>query len=116
MLKAVLVQAMMILVVTTLVAIVGGVHAAWSAALGGLACVVPNALFALRLSLAARTTGGATAHALFIGEFVKVAATVLLLVAVAHFYRDLNWLAFIVGCIATLKSYFLMFFLGPRLA
>jgi ATP synthase protein I len=116
MLKAVLVQAVMILVVATLVAIAAGAHAAWSAALGGLACVIPNALFALRLSIAARRPGGATVHELFIGEFVKVAATVLLLVAVAHFYRDLNWLAFIIGCIATLKSYFLMFFLGPRLA
>jgi ATP synthase protein I len=115
MLKAVLLQATMILLVAALAAAVGGAHAAWSAAFGGLACVIPNASFALRLSMA-RRRGGVTVHGLFIGEFVKVAATVLLIVAVAHFYRDLNWLAFIVGCIATLKSYFLMFILGRRFA
>ena len=116
MLKAVLVQAVVTLVVAVIAALIVGVATGWSAALGGLACVIPNAVFALQLSTAARRPGGATVHGLFIGEFVKVATTMLLLVAVARFYRDLHWLAFIIGCIATLKSYFLMFFLGRRFA
>jgi ATP synthase protein I len=104
--------------VTTVVALVawpiGGAAAGLSALLGGLACVVPNALFALRLvivarrSLAAGDTDG-TRHvvAFFFGEFVKVGLTLLLLVAVAATYKDLVWVALIVAVIASLKSYML---------
>ena len=103
-------------VVAVIAALLGGPVAALSAALGGLACVLPNALFALRLAVETRRPGGATMHGFFIGEFAKLAATVLLLFGVASLYRDLNWLAFIVGFIAVLKSYFLMFLFGRRFA
>ena len=106
---AVLLQVLVTLVVAGLAAIWGGIDAALSAALGGLACVVPNALFAVRLHIETRRPGGVTAHGFFVGEFVKVATTVTLLVLIAHNYRGLNWLALIVGVIVAVKSYFLMF-------
>ena len=112
MVQAVLLQVVMTLVVAIVAAMIGGVHAAISAALGGLACVVPSALFAFRLAIETRRPGGATVHGFFIGEFVKVVATLLLLFVVASLYRDLNWLALIVGFIAALKSYFLIFLFG----
>lgn len=112
MVQAVFLQAAMTLVVAAVAAMIGGVHAAISAALGGLACVIPSALFAFRLTIETRRPGGATVHGFFIGEFVKVAATLLLLFVVATNYRDVNWLALIVGFIAVLKSYFLIFLLG----
>lgn len=107
-------QAVMTVVVALAAAMLGGLHAAVSAALGGLACLVPSALFALRLSLATRQPGGATVHGFFLGEFAKLVATVLILFVVARVYRELNWLALIVGFIAALKSYFLMFLFGLR--
>ena len=106
---AVLFQLIATLVVAGLAAIWGGTDAALSAALGGMACGVPNALFAVRLHIEARRPGGATAWGFFVGEVVKVATTVALLVLVAHNYRGLNWLALIIGVIVALKSYFLMF-------
>ncbi len=106
---AVLLQVLVTLVVAGLAAIWGGVDAALSAGLGGLACVVPNAFFAVRLQIETRRPGGATIQGFFVGECVKVAATVALLVLIAHNYRALNWLALIIGVIAALKSYFLMF-------
>ena len=111
--KAVLLQVVATAVVAACATAIAGVHAGVSAALGGLACVIPNALFALRLKFEMRRPGGATVHGFFIGEFVKLAATVLLLYVVASTYRDLQWLALIVGFIAALKSYFLMFLFGP---
>ncbi len=99
----------MTLVVTLVAAMLGGWNAAASAALGGLACVIPNALFGLRLTLEGRRPGGATLQGLFVGEFVKVAVTLLMIFAVARADHDLNWLAFIIGIIAVLKSYFLAF-------
>ncbi len=112
MVQAVFLQAVMTLAVAIIAAMIGGLHAAASAALGGLACLVPSALFAFRLAIETRRPGGATVHGFFIGEFMKVAATLLLLFGVASVYRNLNWLALIVGFIAALKSYFLIFLFG----
>ncbi len=106
---AVLLQFVMTGLVAVVAALVGGVPAGVSAAAGGLACAVPNALFALRLHVERRRPGGATVQGFFVGEFAKLVATVVLLYVVARVYRDLNWLALIVGFIAVLKSYFLMF-------
>jgi ATP synthase protein I len=87
-------------------------HAGISAALGGLACVVPNALFALRLTAVARhatavgdASGGRHVAAFFVGEFVKVGLTIGLLVLIAVAYKDLVWLALIIAVVAVLKSY-----------
>lgn len=112
--KAILMQAAMTLVVVVFAAMLGGTNAALSAALGGLACLIPNALFALRLAVEIRRPGGATVHGFFLGEFAKIAFTVLILFVVATTYRELDRLAFIVGFVAVLKSYFLMFLFGRR--
>ena len=112
--KTVLWQFLMTLFVAGVVAIWGGIDAALSAALGGLACIVPNALFAMRLHIANQRPGGATVQGIFVGEFVKVATIVALLVVIAQNYRGLNWLAFILGVIVALKSYFLMFVFARR--
>ncbi|MFL6673146.1 MAG: ATP synthase subunit I [Massilia sp.] len=98
-------------VVTGLVAgLLGGRPAMISAVLGGLCCVVPNALFALRLFANAQKPGGANPMTFFIGEFIKIALTVGFLGATAWLYRDLNWLALICGFIVALKSYIILLF------
>ena len=106
---AICLQAAMTLIVATIALVVGGVHAALSACIGGLACFVPNALFGLRLYFESRRPGGATVLGFFIGEFAKLAATIVILFVAARVYRDLDWLALIVSLIAVLNSYFLTF-------
>ncbi len=83
----------------------GGSAAALSALLGGAACFVPNAMFALRLAIAGRRPQRASAATFFVGEFVKVGSTVALLALIAWSYRDVVWLALIIAVIAALKSY-----------
>ncbi|HEX7157122.1 MAG TPA: ATP synthase subunit I [Burkholderiaceae bacterium] len=84
-----------------------GPRAAASAALGGAACVLPNAGFAVWLTVASRVARrsrrahadgnpGAPLVALFVGEFVKVLASVGLLALTAVLYKGLVWLALIV--------------------
>jgi ATP synthase protein I len=88
----------------------GGRNAAVSSLLGGLACALPNGLFALNLTqvgLLVRTRGagsGGTAYAvaLLAGEFLKVVLTVGLLVLIAWAYKNVVWLAVIVAIIAVL--------------
>ncbi|HEX4597019.1 MAG TPA: ATP synthase subunit I [Burkholderiaceae bacterium] len=93
--------------------IIGGHRAAVSSLLGGLACTLPNGLFALHLAWLGRVprsravdggSGRATAYllALLAGEFLKVVLTIGLLVLIARTVRDVVWLALIVGVSAVL--------------
>ena len=59
---------------------VSGRVAGYSALLGGLTCVIPNAFLALRLVVPRREPGaGALVKAAYIGELGKLALTVIML-------------------------------------
>jgi ATP synthase protein I len=110
MLRIVSLQLMATVVAGAVAALLGGWPAMFSAVLGGLCCVVPNALFALRLFASSKRLGTANPMDFIIGEFIKIALTVTLLGAIAWLYRDLNWLALIGGFIVALKSYIILLF------
>jgi len=109
MLRIVSLQLIATVVVGLIAALLGGWPAMFSAVLGGLCCVVPNAIMALRL-FAAAESGRANPATFFIWEFVKIALTLALLGATAWLYRDLNWLALVAGLIVALKSYIILIF------
>ncbi len=110
MLRLVLTQLATTLFAAAVAGLMGGKHALLSALLGGLCCVVPNALFALRLYLGVKRPGTLSPLTFFFGEFTKIALTVGLLAAVVWWYRDLNWLALIAAFIVALKSYIILLF------
>jgi ATP synthase protein I len=110
MLQIVLLQFAATAVVGMIAGLLGGIPALLSAILGGLCCVVPNGLFALRLFASARKSESANPMTFFIGELIKIALTIAFLGAVAWLYRDLNWLAMIAGFIVALKSYIILLF------
>jgi ATP synthase protein I len=110
MLRLVLLQLVTTVIVSGIAGLLGGIHALLSALLGGLCCVVPNGLFALRLFASTRKPGAANPMTFFIGEFIKIALTLAMLFAVAWLYRDLNWLALIAAFIVALKSYIILLF------
>ncbi len=103
MFRAVLHQSVATLVVAGLAWLWVGKHGAVSAGLGGAAIVIPNLFFALSLWAAAKS-GRASVGRFFVGEFIKVAATLALLVIVAGAYRDLHWLALLAGMFVALKA------------
>lgn len=103
MFRPVLLQWAATLVVAGLAWLWVGAHGAISAVLGGVVVIFPNMLFALRLWVAARSNR-ISAAGFLIGEFIKVAATLALLVIVAMAYRDVHWLALLAGLIVALKS------------
>jgi ATP synthase protein I len=76
--------------------------AGYSALLGSLVCVVPNAFLALRLVLPRRDPGAeALIRAAYIGELGKLALTVLLFVLVFTLVKPLSAAALFAGFIAT---------------
>jgi ATP synthase protein I len=103
MFRAVFHQSVATLIAAVLAWIWTGQHGAVSAGLGGAAVVIPNLLFALSLWAAARS-GRVSVAGFFVGELIKVAATLALLVIVAGAYRDLHWLALLAGMLVALKA------------
>lgn len=109
MLRLIVLQVVVTVAVGAIAGLIGGATAFISALLGGLCCVLPNGLFALRLFVNARS-GRANPMSFFIGEFFKIALTLALLGVTVWFYRDLNWLAFLAGFVLALKSYVILLF------
>lgn len=110
MLRLVSLQFMLTAVVGILAALLGGMAAMVSAVIGGLCCVVPNGVVALRLYAGTQKPGGANPMSFFIWEFAKIAMTVALMFAAVKLYHELNWLAFLGGFIVALKGYIILLF------
>ena len=93
------------LVGTALAAVLWGVFdtvAGYSAFLGSLICVIPNAFLALRLVVPRRDPGaGALMGAAWIGEIGKLALTVLFFTLVFTLVKPLSGAALFAGFITT---------------
>ncbi|MDR0736034.1 MAG: ATP synthase subunit I [Zoogloeaceae bacterium] len=91
-----------------LAALFAGARGAVSAALAGVVCILPAAWFVLRLSFKARRSGGVSPADFFIGEFVKIAATLGLLMVVVKVYA-VHWPSLLFGMVVVLQASFLAF-------
>lgn len=110
MLKVIILQAVAILIAALVAGIFLGAHGAYSLLIGGGAYWLPNLLFVVRLKTAA-AAGRATAASFFIGELIKVVATVGILVGAQLTIPDLHWIALLVGLFVALKANLLAFLL-----
>ena len=93
--KIVLLQIVATIGVAVFSALLGGEGAALSAFLAGSACWIPNALFALNLSVLVKLSPTYSPLFFFIGEFVKIIAIALLICLIVMLYEDLVWPAMI---------------------
>ncbi len=85
--------------------LIGGIPSGIAAALAGLCCVIPNVCFFAGLFFAQKIFHKIIPATFFVIEFFKIAVSVLLLILVFWFYRDVKWVTFIVSYILVLKSY-----------
>ncbi len=87
----------------------------YSALLGGMICVIPNAFLALRLAVPRRDPGaGALVHAAYIGELGKLALTVLMFSMVFTLVRPLAAGALFAGFIAAQLATFSGFLMRDK--
>jgi len=88
-----------------LAAVLWGIYghvAGYSALLGALTCVIPNAFLALRLAVPRRDPGARSlVRAAYLGELGKLALTVLMFSIVFVLVRPLNAAALFAGFVAT---------------
>jgi ATP synthase protein I len=102
MLKLLVVQAGVGVVLAAVFWGIGGSVSGYSALLGGLITVLPNAFLALRLALPRRDPGAqALVRAAYLGEVGKLALTVLFFSLVFTMVRPLSAVALFAGFIAT---------------
>jgi len=83
-----------------------GVSTAQSAMYGSLAVVFPAALFALGLmGRMSSVNAGSAVFGFFLWELVKLALTVVALVAAPRWVENLSWPAMLAGLLVTMKVY-----------
>ncbi|CAG9194729.1 ATP synthase protein I [Paraburkholderia tropica] len=75
-----------------------------SALLGGAICWVPGALFAARLK---QLSGAGTVMNWMLGEAFKMGATIAMFVAIAFWYRDVQWIPLLITYLIALKTYWI---------
>lgn len=106
--KVVLLHLVVLVVVSAIGYRFAGYPGLLSALFGGLAYLLPNGLFVLRLKLAV-ARGRASGAGFFFGEFGKISATVGILLLVQYLYADLQWLYLLIGLFAVLQANLLAF-------
>ena len=109
MFKAILLQIVATVVAAAVAGGFAGLRGMISAGLGGLVCTLPNFLFALRLKKVAQRPGSSYPANFFLGEFIKIALTVGLLVLVVKKYTDLHWPSLLIGLVLASQAMFLAF-------
>ena len=98
----------------TIIAAVGaggfaGTRGVISALLGGVVCALPNFLFALRLRFVAKRPGASYPVNFLLGELLKMAAIVALLLLVAKGYAGLHWPSMLLGLVLATQALFFAF-------
>lgn len=105
--RSVVAQVVAGVLVALLAWVMAGAAAGASALAGAAAYAIPSVLFALRLLMGMFRPGGANPATFFLGEFLKLASTALLLWLVVKVgQNDLVWPALIAGLIVALKSHY----------
>ncbi len=90
----------------------GRLNVMWSAGYGGLAVVLPAALFARALSRqAGLEVGNAALASFFVWELAKIGLTLAMLLLAPRLVMDLSWLALVAGFVVTMKVYWLAMWL-----
>ena len=90
-----------------------GTTGAVGALIGGVACCIPNALFAWVLNRQFVSHQALQGLFFFVGEFAKVFLVIVILAAVAWLLPGVNWGAVVIGLIITLQANFLVFLVKP---
>lgn len=107
--RAVLYQFAATLLVTLAAAVIAGQQAALSALAGGVASLVPNLLFAVRLGLVINRSGASYPVNFFVGEFVKIGATIGILAIVIRSWPGVHWPSLLIGLAVVLHASFFAF-------
>ena len=84
-----------------------------SVGIAAVAALLPNLLFAIRLSMVNQRPGASYAANFFLGEFLKIAATIGILAIAIKGYPEMHWPSLLIGLAVVLHAGFLAFWKKP---
>lgn len=84
-----------------------------SVGLAAIACILPNLFFAVRLTMLSNRPGNIYAANFFIGEFLKIGATIGLLAIAIKGYPEVHWPSLLIGFAIVLHAGFIAFWKKP---
>lgn len=109
MFKAILLQFIAAIVLAVGAGALVGTRGIVSVGLAAVAAIVPNLLFALRLRSMSNRPGASYPVNFFIGEFVKIAASIALLLIAIRVYPAMHWPSLLIGLAVILHAGFIAF-------
>ncbi|MBU3695181.1 ATP synthase subunit I [Dechloromonas sp.] len=93
--------------------VIVGTRGLVSVGLAAFACILPNLFFAIRLLMVNNRSGASYAANFFIGEFLKIGATIGLLAIAVKGYPEMHWPSLLIGFAIVLHAGFLAFWKKP---
>lgn len=111
--KAILIQFGAALITALGAGAIVGTRGLVSVGIAAVAAILPNLLFAIRLSMVNNRPGASYAANFFIGEFLKIAATIGFLAIAIKGYPEMHWPSLLVGLAVVLHAGFIAFWKKP---
>ena len=97
-------------VITAIVAgAIVGTRGLVSVGVAALAAILPNLFFAIRLTMLNTRPGASYAASFFIGEFLKIAATIGILAIAIKGHPEMHWPSLLIGLAIVLHAGFIAF-------
>jgi len=93
--------------------VIAGTRGLVSVGVAAFAAIVPNLFFAVRLSMVNNRPGASYAANFFIGEFLKIAATIGILAIAITGYPEMHWPSMLIGLAVVLHAGFIAFWKKP---
>jgi len=109
MLKAIYIQLGAALITAVLAGAIVGMRGLVSVGFAALAAILPNLFFAIRLTMLKNRPEASFAANFFIGEFLKIAATIGILAIAIKGYPEMHWPSLLIGLAIVLHAGFLAF-------
>ncbi|MCK6390241.1 MAG: ATP synthase subunit I [Azonexus sp.] len=94
-------------------AAITGTRGLISVGFAALAAILPNLFFAVRLTMLSNRPGNSYAANFFIGEFLKIAATIGILAIAIKGYPEMHWPSLLIGLAVVLHAGFIAFWKKP---
>lgn len=109
MLKAIYLQLGAALITAIAAGAIVGTRGLVSVGIAAVAAIVPNLFFAVRLTMLKNRAGASYAANFFVGEFLKIGATIGLLAIAIKGYPGMHWPSLLIGLAIVLHAGFIAF-------
>lgn len=101
-------QVLIAVLVAVTAVLLAGKNAGISSGLASASCIIPNMVMPVGFYLNDKVLKKSGFAALFVLELIKIALTIVAVIAIFWLYKDVNWVAFLVSFVVALKSYVLL--------